>query len=393
MARRRTVAAAIGLSVLSAAPQFLLGSLYPLMHRDLGVSLATSGAAVAASYGTAALSSLWSGRLVERLGVTRSAQLCTVVLAVSLGAVAFVGEPVPWLLLVAALAGVALAISQPVSNAMLADVVDKSRHGLVFGLKQAATPAAILFAGVVVPVAESSVGWRPVFASAAAASLALGALLGGRRGGRRDTGAQVRELASARAPVRLGVLTVMAAAALFAAAASISTSVFLVQFSSTKHLSVVAGGLVLAAASCAAIGARIGVGWLADRWRLDALRAMAAMTAAGTVALIALALAPVPVAFVAAALAVGATAWAWNGLFHLAVVTAEPAAAARATAVTQVGMQLGAGAGPLVIGAIAGSLGPSGAWLVAAALMAQAMWISLVADRMLRSPRVVPAVI
>jgi predicted MFS family arabinose efflux permease len=168
--------------------------------------------------------------------------------------------------------------------------------------------------------------------------------------------------------------------------------VYLVQFSSTRHLSLTAAGLVLAAASGAAIAARIWVGWLADRRHLDGLRAMAVMTAAGTVALVLLAVAPAPVAFVAAALAVGATAWAWNGLFHLAVVTAEPAATARATAVTQVGMQLGAAAGPLAIGAMAGALGPSGAWLVAAALMAQAVWIALLADRLLRRRRMLPAV-
>jgi predicted MFS family arabinose efflux permease len=179
---------------------------------------------------------------------------------------------------------------------------------------------------------------------------------------------------------------------LWPAPASVSTSVYLVQFSSTRHLSLTAGGLVLAGASCTAIAGRIGVGWLADRRRLRALRAMAAVTALGTVALVMLALAPGPAAFVTAALAVGATAWAWNGLFHLAVVSAEPAAAARATAITQVGMQLGAGAGPLAIGAMAGSLGPSGAWLVAAALMAQAVWISLVAGRMVRGAVAVPAV-
>jgi MFS family permease len=195
---RATVAAAIGMSVLSAAPQFLLGSLFVLMHRDIGVSLTISGAAVAASYGVAAFSSLWSGRFVERFGVTRSAQMCMVVLAVSLIAIAAVRVPVPWLVVVAAPAGVALALSQPVSNAMLADVVDASRHGLVFGLKQAATPAAILLAGLAVPVAESAVGWRSVFATAAGSALLLGGLLGARRRRHRDAG--LRVVARPRAP-------------------------------------------------------------------------------------------------------------------------------------------------------------------------------------------------
>lgn len=151
---------------------------------------------------------------------------------------------------------------------------------------------------------------------------------------------------------------------------------FLVDYCVAIGLGPGTAGLVLAAGSVAAIGARVVVGWLADpRSGGNVLVIATMLTVSGLV------LASFPfVSSVAAVLAVTvvayATGWGWPGLFHFTVVRSHPHAPVAATGVTQAGVYLGGVSGPWAFGStidqfgyIAAWRGASGSFLIAAVLM------------------------
>ncbi|MBW3537240.1 MAG: hypothetical protein KY395_05635 [Actinobacteria bacterium] len=113
---------------------------------------------------------------------------------------------------------------------------------------------------------------------------------------------------------------------------------------------------------------RISAGALADRRDSEGLRWCAVLLTAGSVGYLLLALSGSWLLVPGALLAMGC-GWGWPGLFQLAVVSRNRGAPATATGITQTGVYVGAAAGPVMFGALAGiSYGLAWAFLAALAL-------------------------
>jgi MFS family permease len=137
--------AALGVTVVSVAPAFLVPALAVELRADLHLSATGLGLLVASFQVAAGLASPLAGRAVERFGDRTAGAVSVLVVAAVLAGCAAARES--WHLAVGLAAGGAVsALAQPAANAVLARRVAPERQGLAFGVKQAAAPAAAVAA-------------------------------------------------------------------------------------------------------------------------------------------------------------------------------------------------------------------------------------------------------
>ncbi len=106
------------------------------------------------------------------------------------------------------------------------------------------------------------------------------------------------------------------------------------------------------------------VGHLTDRRGGAGLSGVAALMGLGAIALFAMVEASGP-GFALLVVVAFMTSWAWPGLLTYAVVRANEFNPAASTGVTQAGLFVGAGAGPVVIGYVVDRFSYGTAWIVA----------------------------
>jgi MFS family permease len=125
------------------------------------------------------------------------------------------------------------------------------------------------------------------------------------------------------------------------------------------------------------ISTRIGVGVLTDRYRWSGFGGIAVLTGVG-----ALVFALLPIAtsvwFVIGVLVAYGTGWGWPGLMTYTVVNANRGSVASSSSITQAGVFVGAGAGPLLLGYVIDRGSYDAAWLTVAAGLVGASAIILV---------------
>jgi cyanate permease len=92
------------------------------------------------------------------------------------------------------------------------------------------------------------------------------------------------------------------------------------------------------------------------------------LTGAGAAVFAAVAVASGPV-YAVLVVAAFATGWGWPGLMTFTVVNANAGSAAASSAVTQAGIFVGAGLGPIVLGAVIDHASFAAAWRVVAAAL------------------------
>jgi predicted MFS family arabinose efflux permease len=124
---------------------------------------------------------------------------------------------------------------------------------------------------------------------------------------------------------------------------------------------------------------RLTAGIAADRAQPDLLRMVAAMLGLGGRGYLLLALGQ-PVTFLVGLVLGFGAGWAWPGVFNYAVAARFPDRVATATSVTQTGVYLGAGGGPLLFGLVAEHSGTATAWLISSVLATLAA-VTLIAVR------------
>ena len=91
--------------------------------------------------------------------------------------------------------------------------------------------------------------------------------------------------------------------------------------------------------------------------------------------------------FAVLVLAAFATGWAWPGLMTYTVVNANAGSAASSSAITQAGVFVGAGVGPVVLGAIIDAWGFDAGWIaVTLALVVASGGVSAVGRVATRAP-------
>jgi len=162
------VAVAITLTTVGVLPVFLTGSLAVQIRHDLGLSRTGLGIAVSAFFATAACTSVFAGRIVRRLGATRTMRSVAAFQCVMGLVIALLARSPLWLIVLLGIAGLGNGAMQPAVNLFVSDRVVSGRQGLAFGIKQAAIPVATLLGGLAVPAIALTVGWRYGFGCAAA---------------------------------------------------------------------------------------------------------------------------------------------------------------------------------------------------------------------------------
>ena len=138
---------------------FTFGVLAPFLTRDLAIGPGQLGLVTSALFLTAAVASPRGGRLVDRLSA-RTGILVIAVLSVT-AHIAIATAPGVGILLVAAVAGgVANALTNPVTNQLVARAGPSEQQALLLGIKQSGVPAAAALAGAVLPSVAIVAGWR-----------------------------------------------------------------------------------------------------------------------------------------------------------------------------------------------------------------------------------------
>lgn len=375
---RRALAAAVTVNLAGVLPLFLTGAMSVQIGRDLGLDAATLGVVLA---GFALMSVLFSaplGARVGRWGITPSLRSAAALAAVGLAGCALAPGRW-WLALAVAGGGLANALGQTSSNALVAARVPAARFGLAYAIKQSAIPLSILLGGLAVPLIALTLHWRGAYVLATA--VAIGALFLIPR--HVEPGAGRAELPVPSSQMRPVMLLSMGLIAAVVAATSIgahaAASAVAIGFSEAT------AGLLVAAGGFAGLCVRLAAGVRADHVTGGALTAAWVLVLAGAVGW-ALMSSLLPALFVIGLLAANAFGWGWPGLIHLAVARRFPDSTAAASGITQTGVALGLLLGPPLIGLIAVRVGWSWAWAAAsAAAMAGAALIALARRQLMRS--------
>lgn len=334
--------------MVSTLPVFLTGASYLQLKDDLGLTPATLGALTAVFFLTASLMSAPLGRLVERIGWRTAMRINCIVSASVLLAIAFLGTSI-WLVgSFLAAGGMVYGFANPSANLSLAEGAPTARRGLVFGLKHAGIPASTLFAGAAVPVLVLTIGWRPTFALSALLAPVLWILISTDA---KRSRAPVAPPAPAPTTGQLKSrhLVVLAIGSACATWAAVSLGTFLVAGSTDAALSESQAGLLLFVGSATSITARIIAGLIADRRSSRGFAGVSLMMLIGASTFVLISDAA-GIGFAAAVVLAFAFGWGWPGLMTYAVVQTDPGSAASSSAVTQAGIFLGAGLGPIALG-------------------------------------------
>jgi predicted MFS family arabinose efflux permease len=164
---RRVPAALVAVLTLAMAlPMLVLyavGALGPKLVADLGVNRTELGILPATGFAAAAVLSLRSGRMVDRLGTQSASTILFVVVAASFAAMS-VASGFGFLVAAIALCGVAQALSNPVTNRIIAERIPAQARGVVVGIKQSGVQLAALAAGLALPSVAALWGWHVALA-------------------------------------------------------------------------------------------------------------------------------------------------------------------------------------------------------------------------------------
>jgi predicted MFS family arabinose efflux permease len=310
------------------------------------------------------------GRVADRVGAARALRGCMVVTAVCLLAAAALAQSLLALLALLAVAGVSNSVAQPATNLFVSEEIPDDRQGLGFGIKQSGIPAAILVSGLALPLLAIPFGWRPTFAACAAGPLAVALAL------RRRLTPRDRNAARAGRPSRALVLTALGAA--LATAGPCALGAYLVASAVEVGVAEGTAGVLAALGSGLSLAVRIALGARADRRRAYGLEMVVVLLLAGSVGFALMASDAVAV-FVGGVLVGFSLGWGWPGLFNLAVVAGHRGNPGAASGVSQTGIYLGAGAGPVAFGALSSEAGYDVAWLTVAGttvVAALVMWLA-----------------
>jgi predicted MFS family arabinose efflux permease len=337
------------------------------MGRDLRMTIADLGIAVAAFFGATALSAAVLGRVVQRIGVHRGLVGAMAAAAVAFAFVSVVRTPV-MLDIAMIFCGFVNGAVHPCANALLATGRGE-RRAQSFGIKQASSSGAALLAGLLVPAVALTVGWRWSFVAICAVSASLALLSRSLLDGEQLSAASGRSLVTSRdARVPVGVL---ALAGVFGAAAGNAFAAFFVVFGvHAEHVPQSTAALAFSLSSLCGIVGRVTSGRVIDRRGYPATVVASCLVACGAVGDLLLAshvLSGISLLLVGGIVVTG-IGWAWPGLLHYSVSVRDPQRVARSTGIMMTGFAIGACLGPLLLGQLFRKTGYADVWRVGALL-------------------------
>lgn len=363
---RVSLGLALGVGVASTMTVALTGVLIVQIRQEFRVELDAYGLFFLTYSLVAAATSNPAGRFVERVGTRRGALLCLVSCSLAL-TVGGLSRRSSDLFVALVIAGIAKALGHPAANALLYTGVPASRRGSAFGLKQATIPAALALSGLAVPTLAASFGWRSAYlvTAAAVALFAFALHSSSFRGVSSVVTGQLAHTAGAGARRRFVWLGLGAG---LATASASPLGSYVVDWGVESGWEPSSAGLVIAVAAFAGIVTRVMLGRYVDREGTpDPFTIISTQLAIGAMAYVLLAIGA-PALFVAGAVIGYMATWGWPGLFHFGVVSASDGMPAVATGLSQIGVTLGSGLGPMLFGWAAVRWSYPSAWIAFGAL-------------------------
>ncbi|MFW2339763.1 MAG: MFS transporter [Acidimicrobiia bacterium] len=358
----RLLAIAILVVTISTQAVFLLGAAFVQIGPEFDLGPVGLGALTAAFFLTASATSSPLGRWIQRVGWQTAMIINTRVSAVLLLLIA-VAARTTWSLAALLIAAAAVyGAANPAANQALADHTNPKHRATIFGLKHAGIPGSTLLAGLAVPLIVVHVGWRWAYVAAAGLALVVSLLIP--RGPIEEQTPDTAVGASPPVPLSTHQLIGLATGSAFATWGAIALATFLVSAAVDLGFSAAEAGLLQFAGSGASIGARIIYGVVTDHSGGRGFGLMAAVTLVGA-ATFGLLVGRGGALFSALILLAFATGWGWPGLMTFTVVNANRSSVAASSAITQAGVFVGAGLGPLLLGAAIERWSFSGAWITA----------------------------
>ena len=395
----------------------LVSALAVQIQDDLGIGEAEIGMTVSAFFCVGVLSSALSGRMVERFGPTSALRLAAVAAGAIMVVTGWLGRSWPALIAFVAVAGLANSWAQPGANLYVARGVLSRRQGLALGIQKSGIPTASLLAGLAIPAVGLTIGWNWAFVLGGlfAFGVSLGVPAVAAVPGEQTVNAEgPRPEASPADPARtsrtapevgapgpataggtarprpdvpLRLLVAVACSTCLAAMGSMALSAFFVLSSVEIGIDEALAGILLMAGSVVGIASRLAMGAAADRASVSPLYMLTAMFAVASLAFVGLSTGSEAMLYAAMPF-VFATSFAWPGLFHLAMVRANPSAPGLATGITMTGSFTGAVCGPLLFGLLVEATSYGWAWSFAAVTSGAAAAVMAVAGRLIQRPAV-----
>jgi nitrate/nitrite transporter NarK len=374
-------------------PGYAFGVLGPQLVATFGLSRFELGLLTASFFLVGGVLSLIAGQAVDRFGGKRVMGISFVVTGGALLGMA-IAPAYPILLAMAALAGVAVAAGNPLTNKLIALNLLPGRRGLTMGAKQAGVQVGAFVAGALLAPLAVALGWRVAlgwsavipFLAVLAGVLVIPSDRHSPHVGQDRTGGP--------APSRVGQLPVgvrwLAVYAFLMGSGVSAVNAYLpLYLVEVGGASPALAGAVVALIGLTGIISRVAWGWWSERLRGFALPLIA--LGAGAVVAVGMILAVQVVglsAAWAAALVFGATAVTWNAVGMLAVLAVTgPRSAGIASGLVLTGFYIGFVGSPLVFGWMVDRVGGyAPAWLMIAAVFAAATLVVVAWQRTDRTP-------
>ncbi|MCW2902617.1 MAG: transporter [Streptosporangiaceae bacterium] len=333
---------AVGAMVIATATPYLIATLAPFLTDALRLSPVTYGVLAASSYGVAALASGTVGATADRadlkaglVGLMGASLLSWVGLAAARGF---------WSALVAAaVGGIGLAASNPLTNRMVAEAKPRN-YGLALGIKQAGVPLSAFLVGAAAPALATAWGWRLGLCSLAPVPVLLTAWgyrhVPRTRGPR--TAAVIRKARATRSIRRLSMY-----AFLMGAGGGVLNAYVAIFAISTLHSSRTSAGFLVALLGAVGIGSRIAWAALSQRVQPVVLLLNLAVGATFSAGSLLAAGSLGRVMLVIACVVAGTTSVSWLGVAMVAVFRLSPGAIGSSTGSVSRGFYLGLMAAPI----------------------------------------------
>lgn len=381
MPRIRLLVLSVLIITASTQPVFLLGSSFFAIAPEFGLGPLGLGLLTAAFFLSASVSSTPLGRWVQRIGWQRAMVVNARASSILMLVIA-VGARSVWVFAVLlVLAAGVYGMANPAANQALAEHTAPGRRATVFGIKHAGIPSSTLLAGFAVPAIVVSFGWRWAFVTSAILAFAVSLAV---PRGVVEPSHRPEADDGVRRPMTVRWLIGLAAGSAFATWAAVALGTYLVSASVALGFSAAAAGWLQFGGSAASIGGRVVAGLVTDRIGGAGFAGVAILAGIGAVVFSALPF--VAGAAFAALVVLGfMTGWGWPGLMTFTVVNANRRSAAASSAITQAGVFVGAGVGPIVLGAVIEQWSfDAGWWATAAGLAIAATVVGTVGRRLAR---------
>ncbi|PRY61136.1 MFS transporter [Glycomyces artemisiae] len=374
-----TVTAAMSVQVAAVLPLFLFGGLAVQIADELGMGVSAIGLISGLYFAVSAVTTVPSGRLVDRFGALVTARAAVGLSATALLGIAGFAHHPAVLTAFLVLCAPANGLGQLASNTVLTEWAPEGRKGLLFGAKQASVPLCIMLGGLSVPVVALTLGWRWAFVFGAL--LVLAALIPLAGLGRPATRPKVPG-----AKAFDSQLLVFAVATFLGATAATPIGSFLTTYTVDIGGSESYAGLVLMIGGIAGVVGRTAFGAVGDRGTGREFLVITVMLLTGAAG-VATFLFELPWLLPLGTVAAYAFGWAWPGLMNHAVTSRYPDAPAVATSVTQTGIFLGGAVGPISFGLVADHFGWGAGWIAVAASMALSALFIVAGSTLFARPR------